>query len=132
MDKELLEAITKSLPSMQMEALKKELDRVSKFDQISKDYQEKCSTISKLNIDISDLRNLVKREEDLKAREYKLEIELLKKDLECEKSKNSSMSSFMGQVFRNPVIMEHSNLAITGSQNCNGYTTPVTNTKEIT
>lgn len=109
------ELIKQHLP----EALGKELKKVlSDYEKLKEDYKDLQFRSDKLDYELNSFRraasdlesknNELKRElekhESLAERENKLEVTLLKKDVECQREKFDSVMKLTETVFRNPVI----------------------------
>jgi hypothetical protein len=112
MDKEILDAITKSLSNMQMTALKEELAKASLLASVQNDLQKLRDAHSKQNIEMNDLMSLDRKFVDLEKRELKLEVELLKKDIACANLTLSHVRDLAMAAFRNPTIYKTFNKQI--------------------
>jgi hypothetical protein len=122
MTQEIMDAIAKSVPSMQMEALKAELKKAEDLPSITAQYEARGKKIEELSDTINTLQiraraweNLATAEKALSLREQKLEVELLKKDLTCKQNVIDSQERLMMAVFRNPIFRKTMN----GQEPCN-------------
>ena len=109
MNQEILSAIEKSLPSLQMEALRNELKKAQAFEDMQKKIQEQEGTIKKFADRIIKLEVLERREQefenkkiDLDQRERNLSIKILETKLEMTIKNNENMKDLVNAVFRSP------------------------------
>jgi len=128
MNQEILEAIKKALPSIQVDFLKEELAKAEKLKSVQMlldDAQNKIKELSNkivtLNAEISSLNLLVKKEKDLKDIEEKFEVEKLKYQLQCEKEKLKSIENLTHTVFKNPRIVRTKAVPVQGAHGAGGY-----------
>lgn len=125
MTQEILEAIQKSLPAMQMDLLKKELDKAAKYDKLEKELQDsrnahsalilKHDVLQKLEVEMKtekEKAQLVQRDFELKKLEYELKVE---------KEKTQAIKELAYAAFRNPTVHKSYQVPV---QNM-GYTTQV-------
>lgn len=113
MDPLILKAIQDSLPKMQVEALQKELEKASKFDQLTKDLQASRDAHSKLILEHDALKKLEhemkqKLEETLFIKR-EFEIKTLKIQLECAKEVTTAVTNLAMAAFRNPTVVKSFN-----------------------
>lgn len=117
MDKEILEIIDKNMPAMVGEALKARLQQAdedkAQLAHTTKLYKEKCETIRDLEAQKDKLREalnkhveLEKREDAVREREIKQEVELLKVQIEAQKRIASAGWEFLNTLAKNPTVKE--------------------------
>lgn len=113
MDQKILDAIQQSLPAMQMDALRKELDRAKMHDNVLDEFKElkvrydlRQNEVNQLTSQVSELKNKILKQEELDKREQKLEVELMKKDLACAQQILAGVKELAMAAFRNPTIMK--------------------------
>lgn len=105
---DLLKVVTANLPAMQVDALKRELERASLYDYHKtriEDLEQALKEKAKIIDDLESFKRgslaLDSREAALAKREQTLEVQLLKKDVECLKDTNSQLNHLMQCAFRN-------------------------------
>lgn len=112
MNNEIMEAIKKTLPTMQVEALKIELDKASRLPSVQKDLDSCREQISKLLSELNALRALEIYKNDLDKKSQAMEVEILKIKLCAESDKNAIIKELMFAAFRNPTIHKSFNKMI--------------------
>ena len=114
---DIKEAISKNLPQMVGEELKRQLERLESLESAHKmrgdtiDKQTKrIESLEKHNTDLLEENAMLaascKREEELDKRELRLETELLKVQLASQIGQNNQFMELMKIVFKNPVFRE--------------------------
>jgi hypothetical protein len=110
LNEDLMKVVANSLPAMQVEALKKELDRAGLYDyhagqieDLKKDIGLKANRILELEAFKKHSEALDLREATLLKREQELEIQLLKKDVSCLKETNAQIKDLMHAAFKNTI-----------------------------
>lgn len=119
MNKEILDAVTKHLPSMQMEVLKQELYKAQKYEELTNEITtlniENMNLLKKvkdLSDKISNEEMLNKRVQAVEKREMALDVELLKKEIECHKFTLQKVYDLSVMAFRNPTVYKNYNRGI--------------------
>lgn len=114
MTQDILDAVAKSLPVMQMELLRKELENAARVPDLEKRLKDREQEISKLNqtaqhhwMADQKLKEAKERYEDAFKKEAELKYELLKKDYECEKHVNANLKELMHAVFKNSTVRKN-------------------------
>jgi hypothetical protein len=109
MNKEILDIIEKNLPTLQMAALRTELQKAASFEPMQKTIQEKDEIIKKFADRIVELEILERKEKelenkkiDLELRERNLTIKILEIKLEMTNQNNNNMKDLVNAVFRSP------------------------------
>jgi molecular chaperone GrpE (heat shock protein) len=113
MDQNILDAIQKSLPAMQMDALKKELEKATMHDKLMSQLTECQKENSALRYERDGLKKLeveMKTEKE-KAQLMQRDFELLKvkHELECQKGIVNAVTNLAMAAFRNPTITKSFN-----------------------
>lgn len=113
MDQNILEAIQKSLPAMQMDALKKELEKAAMHEKLMSQLIECQKENSALRYERDSLKKLeveMKTEKE-KAQLVQRDIELLKvkHELQCQKEILASVKELAMAAFRNPTVYKNWN-----------------------
>lgn len=128
MDQNILEAIQKSLPAMQMDALKKELEKASMHDKLMSQLTECQKENSALRFERDKLKKL---EDEMKFEKEKaqfvqrdFELKKVQHELQCEKEITMAVKDLAHAAFRNPEIYKNYQVPVPN----NGWTTPVTET----
>lgn len=101
-DKNILEVITKSLPTMQMEVLKGELDKAAKFDTLSTSFNNMSTELTNVK---AARDTLLKQEIEFnKVQEERRNLanQILQIQLDCKKEVITELKNLMMAVFRNP------------------------------
>lgn len=136
MNQEMLDAIKKVLPSIQIETLNEELARakqlqpaLEKIKSFESMISQKNDEISKHQAEIRRLEGLVRTQAELDKVKNDFEIEKLKYQLQAEKDKLQAVKELTTAVFRNPTFTKHTAVPVAMNNNgqC-GYTVPVTET----
>lgn len=116
MNQDILEAIAKSLPAMQMDSLRKELEKAKLYEQVAKEKQDELKISSDLRLQliikdsqIIDLKKQVLTKEDLEKRERDLQLELLKGKAQCAEQKYEAVKDLAYAAFRNPTVVKSFN-----------------------
>jgi len=116
MNKEIMEAVTKHLPAMQMEVLKQELEKEKLVDSLRDemailkvDKAKLAKTIEDITKNMVDQDILKKRVEVVEKREQALELEILKKDVQCSKDTLVAVRDLAMAAFRNPTVYKSYN-----------------------
>lgn len=135
MNQEVMDAIKKVLPSIQIETLNEELARAKQLQPALEKIKSfetmivtKNDEISKHQAEVRRLEGLVRTQAELDKIRNDFEIEKLKYQLQAEKEKHQAVKDLVSSVFRNPTFVKHTAVPVAGSQNSNGYTVPVTET----
>lgn len=120
MQTELLELIKKSLPSMQVDALKVELEKAarvpsleSKIVNLEKNLKETEDKHSQSLTRISEMSKEIADQKDLERRERSLKITLLEKEVSLINQSKSDLFELMKYAFRNPVIVHSKDKPVT-------------------
>lgn len=121
MNQQILDAIAKSLPAMQVEVLRAELDKAAQFESLQNTISNLKEERSALQKEVGLLRQLQLSEHAIKDREYKLELTLAKKELEYIQNSRHELKELMHAAFRN--VHVHRRINGTGDGSNNGYTT---------
>lgn len=102
MNEEILEAVKKALPSIQVDVLKKELDKAARFEILQKEHEATHKKNNELHNAITELRE--KEVEYNKVSELKRNYELVKTqhELECAKKSYSDVKELFYAALRNP------------------------------
>ncbi|MBK7892856.1 MAG: hypothetical protein IPJ84_18990 [Bdellovibrionales bacterium] len=110
MTKEIMDAIEKSLPSMQMEVLRKDLEKASKYDAVLSENSVLREKNNRLEIDLSSVRSKIAKAEteisDAADVKRKFEIEKLKYELESQKCISREIRELAMAAFRNPTVIK--------------------------
>lgn len=144
--KELLELLEKNLPKMQIDVLRKELDKISNLEKEVKSQNETIKIANDKNNELVSNQNLyfdlVDKEHELKAREKivedrekKFEIELLKEKLSGAQNNNNNMFSLVSLLMKNPRAIElingMENISLSSGNGCSfASSAPFNQTKE--
>ena len=132
MNKEILEAVQKSLPAMQMDALKAELAKAESVPSLQSTINTLKSQIESMNNDrqklveqLNEVNVRAKKTEELKEQERNLRVKELEIKLQCEQAISSNIREMAMAAFRNPTITKSFNIpvAVPGSAQCTGYVT---------
>lgn len=106
---QIMESVKKSLPTMQVEALKGELEKANQHEALVNDNKRRAAEKVDLQKEIDSLRKLVMdlekqivRKEDLDLQERNLENKLLTNKAENLEARNSDLKELMHAAFRNP------------------------------
>lgn len=111
MDQSILEAITKSLPAMQMDALRKELEKADRYEGLAK--EKEALRLEGINLagQIMSLKDTLAKHAALDAktleiekRERNLELEMLKAKLSYESQSRNEIKELAYAAFRNPTV----------------------------
>ena len=128
MDQNILEAIQKSLPAMQMDALKKELEKASMHEKLMSQLTECQKENSALRFERDKLKKL---EDEMKFEKEKaqfvqrdFELKKVQHELQCAKEITMAVKDLAHAAFRNPEIHKNYHVPVPN----NGWTTPVTET----
>lgn len=116
MNKEIIDAITKSLPAMQVEVLNQELKKAGeyetlklRFEDLNKEASKYLDTITRLTKQIKSEEELSIREAAISDRERRYELEILKKDAQCSKDTLVAVRDLAMAAFRNPTVYKSYN-----------------------
>jgi len=111
MTKEIMDLVTKSLPAMQVEALRSELAKAARVPELEKANADLRERYDACNQKLLALENRVKKQEEIDAkladiakREQRFEVELLKKDVESHKMTASMQNDLIRAAFKSPAI----------------------------
>lgn len=119
MNQEILDAVAKALPKMQADVLHAELKKASEHQHLTSRVAELAQQLHDAKLDAARLSLIVKKDEELKARELEvqnklrqLEIDLLKKDVQCANLVTSNVKELAMAAFRNPTVYKSYNKTI--------------------
>jgi hypothetical protein len=139
MNQEILEALRKSLPSIQVDLLKAELAKAEKLatveHQLAKAHEENKIIITQkdlLQSEVARLKAICKAEEELNKLKNEFEVERLKYQLAAEKEKTLAIKELAYAAFRNPTVIKNTSIPVAGSAHSAGWTQPITETTEAT
>lgn len=115
MNNEILEAIKKALPSMQVDVINNELFKARKYDTLIEQHNDLKNIHSKTLAEKEELYKdkekikLTQQQLETKIKEYEdlkqsLEIKMLKHELQCERNSNINLKDLMYAAFRNPTV----------------------------
>lgn len=135
-EQDIKDSISKNLPAQVGDVLKTRLEQaekdakaIIKLNEELKTKKELLDELSNINSDLNAKLHLHKlldeREKTLEKREIRYEVELLKKDIECQKLIAANTIAMMATVFRNPTYQEShfKNNMVPVTQN--GYTSTI-------
>lgn len=137
MTKEIMELVAKSLPAMQVDALRGELKKASeheelykKVDTLSKQIkalEEENRKLKALELSYDELNKRTTQQNlNLEKRERDLESAILKKELECVKQSKNDIFTLVSSVFRNTETRK----TFSETSNC-GYTTKTSSEEHL-
>lgn len=113
MNEEILDAIEKSLPSIQMEVLRKELEKASKHDDLVTSNKVLNDKSHRLEVELSYARSKIAKAEAEQSEaaeiKRKFEIEKLKYELEAQKVISREIRELAMAAFRNPTVTKSFN-----------------------
>lgn len=119
MNKEILDAIVKTLPQMQVEALQAELKKAAEYSRLVERLNDMTNGSIKLTEEISTLKAKLKKEEDLakyeeelRRQDQNLKITLLQKDLDCAKEVANEVKQLAMAAFKNPTVTKTFNMPV--------------------
>lgn len=119
MNEEILEAVKKSLPSMQVDLLKKELLQAGRVPGLEselatyrKNLADAQDVLATAKAACAELRSREVKLADLEKKERDLEVSRLKYELEAQRSHFSSMKEIVLAAFRNPTVYKNFNKTI--------------------
>lgn len=108
---ELLEAVKKNLPQMQVELLRQEFKKAEEFDGLIKEKERLLNekrqlqdSINSLTTQLVSLKQQMKPQEELEKRERDLQLTLVNNNLKAEQDKNNQLRELMYAAFRNPTV----------------------------
>ena len=139
MNQEMLDAIKKVLPSIQIETLNEELAKAKqlpaeqeKVKQHQADSANLREQVRKHEAEISRLNGLVKTQAELDKIKNDFEIQKLTYQLQAEKEKHSAVKELVSAVFRNPTYIKDTQVPVAYNNNgMSGFTVPVTETTTV-
>lgn len=116
MTQEIMDLVAKSLPAMQVEALRSELAKAATVVTLQQTIKERDATIAEHRKTTADLERRARSWDDLEAkqkavdvREQKLEVELLKEQLKSKDYCISMQKELMQCAFKSPVYHKYTN-----------------------
>jgi len=130
MNQEIIEAIQKSLPAIQMDALKTELAKAAKVADLEitittlrKQIEIERELQQSLSKSLAEANARAKKTEELELQERNLKVQMLEIKLQCEQVVSSNIKELAMAAFRNPTIHKSFNkpVAVPGSSTCTGY-----------
>ncbi|MEO5348841.1 MAG: hypothetical protein H7836_04270 [Magnetococcus sp. YQC-3] len=141
MNKEILEAIAKTLPAMQAEILQRELTKAAAYDELKKKFDELAQVhkdATKIVVEYENRRQEIKDLElqlKAKTKEYEdgkrdLELKMVKHELQCQMNVKQDLKDLMYAAFRNPTI--HKSFSKSVPVNNMGWTTNVQDSETTT
>jgi DNA repair exonuclease SbcCD ATPase subunit len=111
MNNEILEAIQKSLPSMQMDALKAELAKLERLPALEKQIELLNKSLEEENKKYSDMTSKyyevntrAKKTDELNKQENELKVKMLELELKLEKEASKRVEALAMAAFRNPTV----------------------------
>lgn len=132
MSPEILEAVQKSLPARQMDALKAELAKAATVPGLNAqilqaqnrlDAEQKAHAETRTKLSEVDAR--AKKTEELEKKERDLKVQMLELELRLEREKYQAIDRLVYAAFRNPTISKSytAPVVVPGSATCAGFQT---------
>ena len=130
MNQEIIEAIQKSLPAIQMDALKTELAKAASVTQLQAqikslqdDLVSKDRQLSEAVSKRYEAEARAKKTDELAEQERNLKVQMLEIKLAAEINTANRVEALAMAAFRNPTIHKSFNkpVAVPGSSTCTGY-----------
>jgi hypothetical protein len=136
---EIMNAVSKSLPAMQVDALKAELAKATEVDGLRNQAKDSEKLITDLKVKLYEQNTLDQKLRDADtrlatalAKERQLELDLLKKDYACEQRVTQNLKELMQTVFRNPSYTTSKSQEVADTNNVHNKATLYSNeTKTI-